>query len=367
MKVIIAGGGTGGHLFPGIAVAEELKNSASLPENSIIFVGTKHGIESRIIPKEPYPLELIRAKGFAGKSFFEKIRSLATFVQGIYDARRIFRSIKPDIVIGIGGYASVAMVLVAHFRGIPTIILEQNSTPGMANKFLGRFADAIAVTYQDSISHFPSHKTYLTGNPVRRNIIKRNEDPDYSIFSLHKGIFTVLIFGGSAGASSINQAMIAALNHMQDLKKNIQIIHQSGSKDYEKVTEAYRRQNFNAFVAPFLYHMSEAYSLADIIICRAGATTLAEITAVGRAAVLIPYPFAASGHQEANARKLADMGAAKIILDKELNGDILSKTIRHLFSEKKARMEMQKVSSALGKTDAGEKIVEIILSLTKKK
>lgn len=366
MKIIIAGGGTGGHIFPGIAVADELRNSASLSKNDIIFVGTEHGIESRVIPKESYPLKFIRAQGFAGKSFFKKINSLAVFLLGICDSSRIFSSVKPDVVIGIGGYASVAMVLVAHFRGVPTIILEQNSNPGMANKFLGRFANAIAVTYQDSVSHFPSHKTYLTGNPVRKNIIKRNEQPDYSLFSLQKGIFTILVFGGSTGASSINQAMIEALNHMPDLRKNIQIIHQTGIKDYEKVSEAYRRYNLKVFAAPFLYDMADAYSLADLIICRAGATTLAEITAVGKAAVLIPYPFASDGHQETNARKLADMGAAKIILDKELDGDIVARTIRHMFNEKKARMEMQKVSSALGKIDASEKIVEIILSLTKK-
>lgn len=367
MKVIIAGGGTGGHLFPGIALAEELRSNFGLPNNDIIFVGTEHGIEARIIPKEGYPIKFIRARGFAGKSIFRKFASLASFVLGIYDSMQVFNSVKPDVVVGIGGYASVSMVLVAHFKGTPTIILEQNSVPGMANKFLGRFADAIAVTYQESISYFPNYKTYLTGNPVRRSIIKKIEQPDYSLFSLEKGIFTILVFGGSAGASSINQAMIDALYHLPDMKENIQIIHQTGSKDYDKVREAYRRQNLKVFVAPFLYHMSEAYNLADLVICRAGATTLAEITAVGRAAILIPYPFAAGAHQELNARKMADMGAARIILDKELNGEILAKTIRYLYNESQIRIEMQKVSSALGKIDAAEKVLNIIYSLIRKK
>jgi UDP-N-acetylglucosamine--N-acetylmuramyl-(pentapeptide) pyrophosphoryl-undecaprenol N-acetylglucosamine transferase len=367
MKIIIAGGGTGGHLFSGIALAEELRANAGFKQNDIIFVGTEHGIEGRVIPKEGYPIKFIRAQGFVGKSIFRKISSLALFLLGIYDSKRIFNSLKPDVVIGIGGYASVAMLLVAHFKGAPTIILEQNSIPGMANKFLGRFADAIAVTYQESISYFPNYKTYLTGNPVRRNIIKRIEQPDYSIFSLDKGIFTILVFGGSAGASSINHAMIDALHHLPDLKKNIQIIHQTGTKDYDKVNEAYTRHNLKVFAAPFLYDMAEAYNLADLVICRAGASTLAEITAVGRAAILIPYPFAAGGHQEANARKMADIGAAKIILDKELDGQILAKTIRYLYNENKTRMEMQKVSGALGKIDAGEKIVKIVFSIAKKK
>lgn len=366
MKIIIAGGGTGGHLFSGIALAEELRTNAGLQQSDITFVGTEHGIEARIIPKEGYPLEFIRARGFVGKSIFRKIIALSSFILGIFDSLRIFNSIKPDAVIGIGGYASAAMVLVAHFKGVPTVILEQNSIPGLTNKFLSKFADAIAVTYQESISYFPSHKTYLTGNPVRRNIMKRIEQPDYSLFSLEKGIFTILVFGGSAGASSINQAMINSLHHLPDLKKKIQIIHQTGTKDYDKVKEAYSRQNLKAFVAPFLYDMADAYSLADLVICRAGASTLAEITAVGRAAILIPYPFAAGGHQEANARKLADMGAAKIILDKELDGETLAKTIRYLYNETKTRAEMQKVSSALGRIDAGEKIMNIIFSLMRK-
>ncbi len=367
MKVIIAGGGTGGHLFSGIAVAEELRTASGLQQNDIIFVGTEHGIEARVIPKEGYPIKFIRAQGFVGKSIFKKISSLALFLLGIYDSKRIFNSVKPDVVIGIGGYASVAMVLVAHIKGVSTIILEQNSIPGMANKFLGKFADAIAVTYQDSLSYFPSHKTYLTGNPVRRDIIKKVEKPDFSKFSLEKGIFTILVLGGSAGASSINNSMITALHHLPDLKKNIQVIHQTGTKDYENVRKAYSRQNLKVFVAPFLYDMADAYNLADLVVCRAGASTLAEITAVGRAAILIPYPFSAGGHQEANARKMADMGAAKIILDNELDGEILAKTIRYLYNENKTRMEMQKASSALGKIDAAEKIVQIILSIAKTK
>lgn len=366
MRVIIAGGGTGGHLFPGIAVAEELKNKAVSSQNDIVFVGTEHGIEARVIPKESYALRFIRAQGFVGKSFFAKIKSIVTFILGIFDSLSILSYVKPQIVIGIGGYASLSAVLTAHLRGIPTIILEQNSTPGLANKILGRFVDAIAVTYQDSIAYFPEHKTYLTGNPVRKNIIKRDRHSAYSAFSLEQNKFTVFIFGGSSGASSINRAVSGALNYILDFRQNIQFIHQTGTKDYDAVKEIYRSLDFKAFAAPFIYKMAEAYIAADLVICRAGATTLAEVTVVGKPAVLIPYPYAAGNHQESNARKLADMGAAKIILDKELNGEILAKTIRQLYSDNKLRMEMQKMSSALGRIDAGEKIVNIILSLAKK-
>lgn len=366
MKVIIAGGGTGGHLFPGIAVAEELKHAAISSQDDIVFVGTEHGIEARVIPKESYTLRFIRSQGFVGKSFIGKIKAVVSFLYGIFDSFRTLTHVKPQIVIGIGGYASLSTVLAAHFRGIPTIILEQNSTPGLANRILGKFVDAIAVTYQDSISYFPEHKTYLTGNPIRKNIIKRDKESAYSDFSLEHGKFTVFVFGGSSGASSINSAMSEALNYILDFRQNIQLIHQTGTKDYESSREIYRRLDFKAFVAPFIYKMAEAYCAADLVICRAGATTLAELTAVGKPAVLIPYPYAAGNHQESNARKLADMGAAKIILDKELNGEVLAKAIRHLYSDHKSRMEMQRMSSALGRIDAGQKIVNIILSLAKK-
>lgn len=367
MRVIIAGGGTGGHLFPGIALAEELINRDISSKDEIVFVGTEYGIEARVIPKESYQLRLIRAQGFVGKSFFNKIKAVINLSLGFFDSLRIIKQVNPQIVVGIGGYASLPTVLSAKFKGLPTIILEQNSIPGLANKLLSNIVDAIAVTYQESISFLPEQKTYLTGNPIRKNIIKKDRLLSHSIFSLDPERFTVFIFGGSAGASSINRAVSEALNYIEDLRQNIQFIHQTGTKDFNALRESYRRLDFKAYVAQFIYEMSDAYSAADLIICRAGATTLAELTAIGRAAILIPYPYSAGGHQEANARKLADMGAAKIILDKELNGESLSKTIRELYANANLRKEMQKMSMALGKVDAGEKIVNIMLNIMKKK
>jgi len=367
MRVIIAGGGTGGHLFPGIALAEELINKAISSKDEIVFVGTEYGIEARIIPKEPYQLKFIRAQGFVGKSLLSKIKAIIYLSLGFFDSLRILKHINPQVVVGIGGYASLPTIISARFKGLPTIILEQNSRPGLANKILGNLVDAIAITYQDSVSYFPEHKTYLTGNPIRKTIIKRDRHSAHSVFSLAHDKFTVFIFGGSAGASSINRATSEALNYIQDLRQNIQFIHQTGNKDFNALKESYRRLDFKAHVAPFIYEMSEAYSAADLVICRAGATTLAELTAIGRAAILIPYPYAAGDHQDSNARKLADMGAAKIIQDKELNGELLAKTLRELYINTYLRLEMQKMSLALGKIDAGDKIVNIMLSLIKKK
>jgi UDP-N-acetylglucosamine--N-acetylmuramyl-(pentapeptide) pyrophosphoryl-undecaprenol N-acetylglucosamine transferase len=364
MKVVIAGGGTGGHLFPGISVAEEFKERRLAKE--IIFVGTAHGIEARVIPREGYTIKFVRAEGFVGKSLFKKVRALVVFLVSIFDSYRIIRSVRPSLVIGVGGYASIGMLLSAHFKGIPTMILEQNSVPGFANKFLGKFVDAIAVTYQESMSYFPDEKTFLTGNPVRQHILAKDDQKAGSLFPLDKKLFTVFISGGSLGASSINNAMIDALNYLLDLRQNIQFLHQTGERDHENVTEAYRRLGFNGIVVPFIYQMAEAYALSDMVICRAGATTLAEITAIGKPAILIPYPYAASNHQEYNARKLEDMGAARLILDKALTGEALADIIRELYSDEHVCREMQNASAVFGRIDAAEKVVDIAMSLVKK-
>ncbi|HAK89375.1 MAG TPA: undecaprenyldiphospho-muramoylpentapeptide beta-N-acetylglucosaminyltransferase [Nitrospiraceae bacterium] len=371
MKIIIAGGGTGGHLYPGIATAEEFKRREQ--KNSVFFVGTEHGIEAKVIPREGYPIRFLKAEGLVGKSLFKKIKAFFVFLISIIESYRILKSIRPDIVIGVGGYASVGMVFTAYLKGVPTMILEQNSVPGLANKLLGKFSDAVAVTYQESTSFFPRDRCYLTGNPIRKQIADRNADKDadkdtdpYTLFPLEKEKFTVFVFGGSSGARNINKSMIEALNYLLDLRQNIQFLHQTGQGDYEKVKDVYRRLGFNGIVVPFIYQMAEAYAVADIVICRAGATTLSEITAVGKPAILIPYPHAAANHQELNARKLEDMGAARMILDRELSGEGLAEALRELYSDEKARKEMRNAASAFGRMDAAEKIVDIALSLIKK-
>src|SRR5208283_1967300 len=365
MKVVIAGGGTGGHLFPGIAVAEEFGGRGLAVD--ILFVGTVHGIEALVIPREGYTIKFVSAEGLVGKSFFKKVKALAVFLLSIFDSYRIIRLVRPSLVIGVGGYASVCMLLSAHIKGIPTMIMEQNSVPGFANKFLGRFVDAVAVTYQESIGYFPDEKTFLTGNPVRKNILHKDELKADALFRLDKKLFTVFISGGSLGASSINNSTVEALNYLLDLRQNIQFIHQTGDKDCEKITEAYRRLGFKGIVVPFIYQMAEAYTVADMVICRAGATTLAEITVMGKPALLIPYPYAASNHQEYNARKLEDMGAARVVLDKALTGEALADCIRELYVDEHARREMQNASSVFGRIDAAEKVVDIAMSLIKNK
>ncbi len=364
MRVMIAGGGTGGHLFPGIAVAEEFKNRDAATE--VIFVGTESGIEARIVPREGYPIRFIRAEGFVGMTFIGKIKAMLKAVLSAVDSYRIIKTIRPDIVIGVGGYASGAVMLLAYLMSIPTIVLEQNSVPGLTNKILGKFVDTVCITYQESISFFPSGKTFLTGNPVRLNLLKGSAETGYRLFSLEKGLFTIFAFGGSLGARSINRALVDALHYLQDLKDKIQFLHQTGQNEYETIRNAYREGGFKGTIAPFIYQMGEAYAVADLVISRAGATTLAELTSLGKPAILIPYPFAAGNHQELNAMKLQAIGAAKMLLDRELRGEALAAGIREFTINERMRDEMQKTSRSVGRPDACMKVVDIAMSLIKK-
>ncbi len=368
MKVIIAGGGTGGHLFPGIAVAEEFQNR-NIKKTDIIFVGTHQGIEARIIPKQGYDLKFLRAEGIVGKSILKKLKAFIIFFLSIIDSINILKKVRPDIVLGVGGYASVGMVLAARLKGIPTMILEQNSVPGLANRVLSNFVDSIAVTYQESMVHFPSYKTTLTGNPVRKQMLlkdKKDIDAAYSLFSIDRDKFTIFVFGGSAGASSINYAMIEALKYLTEFRDSIQFLHQTGKKDYYVVRDAYRSHGFKGVVAPFIYQMAEAYAVSDMVVSRAGATTLSEITVMGKPSILIPYPYAASNHQEYNAIKLKNMGAARIILDRELTGQRLAFEIKELYLNNDLRADMARAASAFGRLDAAEKIVDLAMSLLRK-
>ena len=363
MTVVIAGGGTGGHLFPGLALAEEFRKRDDSVE--VVFVGTEHGIEARVIPREGYPLKFVRAEGIVGKSFFRKVRSIAKVFLSVWDSYGILNSVMPDMVIGVGGYASGAAVLVAHLKSIPTMIHEQNSVPGMTNRILSRFVDQVCITYQESLSVFPRGKTFLTGNPVRAKILRGEREAAQKLFSLDREMFTVFVFGGSSGATSINRTMVDALNYLGEYREKIQFLHQTGERDYESVREAYRKSGFKGTVAPFIYQMAEAYAAADMVISRAGATTLAELTALGKPSLLVPYPHSAGRHQEFNAIKLREMGAAFVVFDNEMSGEVLAKHILEMLGNASVGKEMQRASRGLGRPEACARIVDIALSLMK--
>lgn len=357
MRVIIAGGGTGGHLFPGVALANHIKDK--YPDSTIVFVGTERGLEAKVIPKMGYELKLISVRGFVGKSINDKASSVLKLLKSLKECKIILNSINPSIVFGVGGYASLPMVFMAALKKIPTVILEQNTVPGLANKILGKFVDAIAITYQETIEHFPMEKVYLTGTPIRKEILFGDKERAIKLFDLQKNRITLLIFGGSLGARKINKAITEGLPYLLPLKDKIQIIHQTGDLDYDWVTKEYKRLSFKATVLPFIFDMAEAYAVADLIICRAGASTVAEITALGKASILIPYPYAAYNHQELNARRLLSRGACEMILDRELNGEIISRKITEIINNPELKREMELASIAFGKPNAAEKILEI--------
>lgn len=364
MMVVIAGGGTGGHLFPGVAVAEEFKKRN--PETEVMFIGTEYGIESKVIPREGYPIRYIKVRGVLGKPILDKLSSLWRLAGAVIRSRTIYAASRPDIVIGLGGYVSAGPVVAAWTMSIPTLIMEQNLMPGLANRLLGRLADIIAVTYLESMAFFSRARTRLTGNPVRERILKGKRAEALSMFSLDPERITVFVFGGSSGARKINESLMNSLHSLLDIRDTVQFLHQTGEQDYEKVRMVYREMGFRAMVVPFIYQMSEAYAVADLVVARAGASTLAEVTALGKPAILVPYPHAA-GHQEFNARKVLDVGGCRIVRDSELNGPegLLSQNIRELVGSEELRSEMRSHSRALGRPDAAQKVVDLAISLIK--
>lgn len=370
MRVIISGGGTGGHLYPAIAVAEQLlltELPKKIKKQDILFVGSEYGIEKKIVPQEGFQIELLNVTGFVGKSFIKRLKSIYNFVLSFKKAFHILNIFRPKLVIGSGGYASVTMLLSATIKGIPTIILEQNTIPGLANKILGKFVDIVCITYEESSTFFPKHKIFHTGNPIRSKILSTNIQSAYEIFSLDSQKKTIFIFGGSAGAHSINKAVFEALPYLLDLKLYIQFIHQTGEKDYEDALQHYKNAGFHALVYKYIDKIPEAYKVSQLLICRAGATTLSEITVAGKAAILIPYPYAASNHQEKNALRLEALGAAKVIKEKNLNGETLASEIRRLIKNDDLLHAMELASSSLGKPDSAQKIVNIAMSLINQK
>ncbi len=350
MKIMIAGGGTGGHLFPALAVAEAFKDRE--PANEILFVGSRRGLEARVVEREGYALKTIQAHSLKGRSFSGKFRSLMAMPQSLMQAGGLLLSFKPDMVLGVGGYASGPVVLTAWALGYPTAIHEQNVFPGLSNRILGRFVDRIFISFADSALHFPRGRTRLTGNPVRKRIRPRSgAEPKPG------GKFTLFIFGGSQGAHPLNRAMQEALTDLRAWKDGLRLIHQTGEKDYAEVQEAYGREGFDAEVHPFLQDMERAYGEADLVLCRAGATTLFELMATGLPAILVPYPHAANDHQTLNAQTMVRAGAAVLVADGDLNGARLSGVLKELMQDPPRLRKMGEQAAALATPEAARQIV----------
>ena len=350
MKCVIAGGGTGGHLFPGMAVAEAFVERDM--GNEVLFIGTEKGIEARVLAGGRFPLKKIHAMPIQGRSIIGKLKAFWMLPKAIFEASAILKEYQPHFVLGVGGYASGPALLAAFFLRVRRAIHEQNVIPGMTNRILKRFSQRIFVSFEETRRYFPEGKTIVTGNPIRKEIAACLSSPR------REDQFTILIFGGSAGARRINLAMMEALTSLQGLRSSLRMIHQTGKEDFDFVSKGYQENGFESQVSPFIDEMASCYQRADLVICRSGASTVAELAVCGRASILIPYPFAAHHHQEMNARRLVDRGAAKLILDEELNGSSLSETILHLYHHPEERKRMEEAIQKMGRPKAAQEIVD---------
>ena len=357
---MIAGGGTGGHLFPGIALAREFRRRR--PDARVLFVGTARGLESRIVPAEGFDLRLIPVSGWVGLGPLRKLRTLLELPSGFFRSFEILREVRPDLVVGVGGYASGPVMALAGLFRIPRVLVEPNAVPGLTNRILARWVDRIYAAFGENRTGFAAaaRRGALRnfGNPVRRDILEIRETP--SPAAERK---TVLVMGGSQGSHAVNQALAGALAGLESMKSKLKIIHQSGEQDAAHLREQYDRLGFDAVVTPFLSPVAEALRQADLVVGRSGATTVAELTACGRPAILIPFAQATHGHQEMNARAMVAAGAAEMILEKDLNGDRLADRLRSLLSDPARLRRMADSSRRMGRPDAAERIVEDCLKL----
>ena len=346
MRVLMADGGTGGHIFPALTVADELRKRD--PDGAILFTGTSAGLEQDLVPRHGYDLRLIRVGGLIGKGLLTKIRTLMQLPFAYLQSRKILGEFKPNLVIGYGAYASGPVLIAAHHKKIPILLVEPNAIPGFTNRRTLRYAKFVAVPYEDRNGVFQG-KAVVTGNPVRQ--IQSRE--------MQKGKFTIGIFGGSQGARAVNQTLVALLPELAAKKEMLHVIHQTGKANFEEIRKEYETVAPFFEVIPFIYDVEEFYNRADLLICRSGAITLAEITALGKPAILVPLPTAAHNHQEENARRLMEAGAARMILQKDLTAKSLSEAIREFMDSPEILKKMADASKAMGRPDAANQVVEL--------
>lgn len=367
MRYLITGGGTGGHIYPALAIATEIKNRHKNGE--ILYVGTEKGLESELVPREGLDFKTIRVKGMPRKINKEAFLAIKELILGINDARRIIKEYNPDIVIGTGGYVCGPVVYMASRMKIPTLIHEQNAFPGITNKILSRFVDKVLITFEESKKYFKyPEKVIVTGNPIRKSIVEVDKDSAYMNQNINQNIPFILSFGGSGGQKKLNHAMLDVIERNVS-NNNIQIIHVTGKRFYDEFIKEMESRNINLGenirVIPYFYDIPQGLNIADLVITSAGAITLAEVSAIGVPSILIPKGYTAENHQEYNARAFEDKGASYLILEKDLTGEGLNKIINKIIYDKKKLEDMATNSKRIGKLDASEKIANIIDDLVK--
>ncbi|MGI8468399.1 MAG: undecaprenyldiphospho-muramoylpentapeptide beta-N-acetylglucosaminyltransferase [Pyrinomonadaceae bacterium] len=355
MRVLIAAGGTGGHIYPGIAIAKEIMRHDV--ESVVRFVGTIRGLETKLVPQNGFELSTIDSAGLKNVGLAGKLKGLFVLPKSFLEARSLIKSFQPDVVVGAGGYVSGAVLLMASLLRVPTLVMDSNALPGFTNRRLAPFVTKAALTFEEALPFF-GKKGIVTGNPVRKEFFEIESKARSEKINL-------LIFGGSQGARAINNAMTDALEKLP--KDKLQITHQTGEFDFEKVSEIYKREGWTADVRAYISDMVAEFAKADFVICRAGATTCAELSAAGKASIMIPLPTAADDHQRKNAKALQSAGAARMILQRDLDGETLANEILDLINAPEKISVMERAAKKLAREDAAQVTVDLIEDLAGRK
>ena len=362
IRLLLTGGGTGGHLFPAVATAQKFKEQ--MPDTEVLFVGTKRRVDTKSLGAYGFASESVLCYGLKGKNPLELLKALAVLPLSCLQALLVIRRFKPDIIFGVGGYVTGPVVAAGKILRIPVVIHEQNSVPGLANRKLGRFADRVCLSLPGSGTKFPAEKILYTGNPVRSKILELAGKTQ----SRKSGRRTLLILGGSQGAQAVNGMVIEALCSLTDEQlQEIRVIHQTGARDEDQVRNAYQKRGVDAEVAGFFTQMHEVYEQADLLVSRAGATTLSEIAVLGKPAILIPYPYAADNHQEKNGQYYVSGGGAVQFIQKDLTAKHLGETILGLINNDEKLDIMGEAMKRLAFPDAAERIMACCLEEIEKR
>lgn len=364
MKIAVSGGGTGGHIYPALALIREIQKKDENVE--FLYIGTEKGLESKLVPMENIPFKSIHITGFKRKLSFENVKTVLRFLKGVRDSKKMLKEFKPDVVIGTGGYVCGPVVYAAAKMGIPTIVHEQNSVPGLTNKFLSRYVDKIAICFEEAREFFPEQKVVLTGNPRASEVLGQDGIKGRLSAGLKLKIPTVLIFGGSRGARPINEAVVKSLTELSG--KPYQVLYVTGDVHFEDVRKEVELVGNpgNVIIKPFIHNMPEVLSGVDLTVARAGATTLAELTSLGIPSILIPSPYVTDNHQEKNARALSENGAARLLLEKDLTGPKLVESIDQILGREEKLADMKKAAKKLGIPDAAQRLYRLMEELANK-
>lgn len=363
MRLIVSGGGTGGHIYPALSIIKEVKKHE--PNGEVLYIGTQSGLESKLVPREGIPFETIHITGFKRKISVENVKTIYRFLKGVQKAKKMIKQFQPDVVVGTGGYVCAPVVYAAAKLKIPTVIHEQNSVPGLTNKFLSRYVDKVAVAFEETKQYFPRDKTVLLGNPRAQEVVHMDGRVGRESVGLRNDKRSVLIVGGSQGARPINESFLEVLPEIH--KYDYQFLYVTGQKHYDKVMTEVKKIGSpkNVIIKPFIHNMPEVLAGIDLIVARAGATTLAEITALGLPSILIPSPYVTNNHQEKNARALSNQGAAIVRLESEITGEQLLKDIDDILRNDHKWEAMHKAAKAIGMPNAATDFYQLLQSVIK--